>query len=711
MNLPFNHNNHQRIKISFSQAFNLLVPYVIRRIAGQLKSVALIILYLLVFQTMVLRVGVAQASIIAIGLGFVVLGLTFFIEGLFLGMMPLGETLGIKLPRKTSVPNILIFAFILGIGATFAEPSIGVLRAAGNSVRPWDAPLLFLMLNKYSFWLLIAVGVGVGIGVMCGMLRFLYNWSLKPFILFPVLFILGFSFWAAFNPNMRAITGIAWDCGGITTGPVTVPLVLALGIGICRVAGSASSGIAGLGVVTLASLYPILTVMLLGLPLLSSVPEPMSEAAFASPVNRDKCAVLFNSEERLAGYVLKNGTPAARSALFGNDTAKLFACLRTLAADGDFRAHVLGNDWDIARVEKFTKEIVAQQAAKGTAEKLIAAAENPALHEGEKADRGWLSAAVLSNCKLAVRAIVPLCLFLFLVLYLLRERPGRADEIIAGILFALIGLGFFNVGMELGLARIGRQVGIFLPSTFKAIEVTDKSTVIRNFDTALVNQAIGPDGAKTGFFNARFGSRYVQVPYLPDRFDARSREYIYTPRQGPLTGREKDFWGYFVLFLFAFIMGYGVTLAEPALMTLGIKVEELTVGIFRKGLLMQSSALGVALGMVFGLVKVLWDIPVIYLLVPPYLAALVLTFLVKEEFANIAWDSGAVTTGPVTVPLVLAMGLGIGSQLHLTEGFGILALASVWPVVSVLCAGMIKQWQRKAAVTMMAVKQGGEAGS
>ena len=94
--------------------------------------------------------------------------------------------------------------------------------------------------------------------------------------------------------------------------------------------------------------------------------------------------------------------------------------------------------------------------------------------------------------------------------------------------------------------------------------------------------------------------------------------------------------------------------------------------------------------MVFGLVKVLWNIPVIYLLVPPYLAALVLTFLVKEEFANIAWDSGGVTTGPVTVPLVLAMGLGIGSQLHLTEGFGILALASVWPVVACSLRGYDK---------------------
>jgi hypothetical protein len=701
-----NHPTPARIKISFSQAINLLVPYVKKRIGQQLKSVALIILYLLVFQTVVLRLSLAHASTIALGLGMVVVGLTFFIEGLFLGMMPLGETLGVKLPRKAGVPFILVFAFILGVGATLAEPSIGVLRAAGNSIKPWEAPLLFLMLNKYSSWLVIAVGVGVGIAVMCGMLRFLYNWSLKPLILFPVLFLLGLSLWAAFDPNMRAITGIAWDCGGITTGPVTVPLVLALGIGICRVAGSGSSGIAGLGVVTLASLYPIITVMLLGLPLLPSVPQPMSETAFAAHENRGTCAALFESEERMIGYMLKNGTPAGRAALFGNDTTKLSVYLRSLVNDGDLRAHVLGNGWDVAQVEKLSREIGALQAANGTAETLIARMQGRAKAETE--ENGWLVTAVLSNIKLAVRAIVPLCLFLFLVLYLLRERPGRTDEIVMGILFALFGLGLFNVGMELGLAKIGRQVGNYLPSTFKAVEVTGKTTVITNFDTAFVAMAIGPDGARTGFFNARFGNRYVQVPYSPDRYDPRSREYVYTPQKGPLTGRESDFWGYFVLFLFALVMGYGVTLAEPALTTLGIKVEELTVGIFRRGLLVQSAALGVAIGMAFGLVKILWDIPVIYLLIPPYLIALVLTLFEREEFANIAWDSAGVTTGPVTVPLVLAMGLGIGSQLRVVEGFGILALASVWPIVSVLSVGMIKTWQRKAAVKMMSARQGEE---
>ena len=63
-------------------------------------------------------------------------------------MALLGETCGIRLPQKTVLPVILLFAFILGLGATFAEPAIGVLKSAGSSVTPWDAPLLFLLLKN-----------------------------------------------------------------------------------------------------------------------------------------------------------------------------------------------------------------------------------------------------------------------------------------------------------------------------------------------------------------------------------------------------------------------------------------------------------------------------------------------------------------------------------------------------------------------------------
>jgi len=71
---------------------------------------------------------------------------------------------------------------------------------------------------------------------------------------------------------------------------------------------------------------------------------------------------------------------------------------------------------------------------------------------------------------------------------------------------------------------------------------------------------------------------------------------------------------------------------------------------------------------------------------------LVVTWMSSEEFVNVAWDSAGVTTGPVTVPLVLAMGLGLGNAVNAVEGFGILALASLFPILSVLVTGL---WVRR----------------
>ena len=82
-------------------------------------------------------------------------------------------------------------------------------------------------------------------------------------------------------------------------------------------------------------------------------------------------------------------------------------------------------------------------------------------------------------------------------------------------------------------------------------------------------------------------------------------------------------------------------------------------------------------------------------LIPLYLLACVLTYFSTEEFVNVAWDSAGVTTGPVTVPLVLAMGLGLGNAVSATEGFGILSMASICPILAVLFMGLFIQFQQK----------------
>ena len=230
---------------------------------------------------------------------------------------------------------------------------------------------------------------------------------------------------------------------------------------------------------------------------------------------------------------------------------------------------------------------------------------------------------------------MPLCSILLIVLMVgLRQKPKYLDELIIGIACAVIGMCLFNLGISLGLSPLGSQLGQNVVSTFERIM---------------------PWGAE-GFVDPMFASTTA---------------------------------GKCLAILFGFILGYGATLAEPALNALGSTVEKITVGAFKKSLLMQAVALGVALGIGTGVAKIAFNLELWYLLLPPYTLLLILTFLSSEDFVNFGWDSAGVTTGPITVPLVLAMGLGIGSKTGAIDGFGVLSLASVGPILTVLTVGLI----------------------
>jgi len=684
---------NKRVTISWRQAIGLIVPYVKSRIMEQVRSVWLIVLYLLLFQVLVLGIPIVDGAVITFGMAMVIIGLAFFMEGLLLGLMPLGELIGLKLPQRAGLAIILVFAFTLGFGVTLAEPAIGALKILGSSVKAWDAPLLFILLNRYAHYLVFAVGIGVGCAVVFGMLRFLYNWSLKPFlyVLVPVLTIVSIA--ASFNPNLLYLTGLAWDCGAVTTGPVTVPLVLALGIGITRIVGGADSGVSGFGVVTLASLFPILTVLALGMILLPQVPSPLPEKDFLSVEHRDETLVLFDDEDALVRYAFVHGGEPGVTAYFGDIPARR-AFVAEMAADGSARSRIFGDDepkfmrW-VARHGSVEEKITLFGSVKGAREYLVAPSSSA----------GWGAAALfMRNFRASAQAIIPLTLFMLLVLFLvLRERLPRTDETTFGIAVAFIGMGLFNVGMETGLSKIGDQVGSKLPSSFTALPLEEKRETIMNFSPSGVSEAISSAGGTERFFFRRTDQGIETIPYREENYDEMTATYVHVPRVGPLFGPERGVVGIIVVLLFAFFMGYGATLAEPALNALGIKVEELTVGTFKKSFLMQAVAVGVGIGITFGVAKIIWDIPLIWLLAPPYLLLLFVSKISSEEYVNIGWDSAGVTTGPVTVPLVLAMGLGIGTQVGVVEGFGILAMASVYPILSVLLTGLYAARKRRPA--------------
>lgn len=121
--------------------------------------------------------------------------------------------------------------------------------------------------------------------------------------------------------------------------------------------------------------------------------------------------------------------------------------------------------------------------------------------------------------------------------------------------------------------------------------------------------------------------------------------------------------------------------------------------------MIQSVAIGVGLGTLLGMLKILLEIPLVWIIVPVYLFLLILNTFSKSEFIDIAWDSAGVTTGPITVPLIIAMGLGIGNQMGTVDGFGVLAAASAFPILSVLLMGMIVEKSRKLSLRDSELKE------
>ena len=530
----------ERLKLNAGEVYQLLRPYVSVRFMEQVKAVVPLGIYLILFQVLILQQLEADYWIITAGLFAVIVGLMFFMEGLKRGLMPFGTVIGSTLPRKSSLPVVLFVTLLLGIGVTFAEPAIGALKAAGQNVSVEQAPYLYALLNDWSDVLVLVVGASVGLAAVLGTLRFLYGWSLKPMIYLALAPVLALTLYAAFDPQLQTIVGLAWDCGAVTTGPVTVPLVLSLGIGIAAAAGKGEAGLSGFGIVTLASLFPITGVLLLAMYLSFTLsPEQIIEAA------------------RLA----------------------------SAAADSSVTP--------------------------------------------------WYERTPGMEIILGIRAILPLVVFLFLVLrFVLGERLKNPGEIFYGIGLAILGMCIFNLGLTYGLSKLGGDVGSLVPAAF----------------TVIPDMAVSPI-------------------------------YLYGI-------------GVTLALLFGWALGFGATLAEPALNALGETTENLTNGVFKKKTLLMAVSLGVAFGIAAGLAKLIFDLPLVWLIVPGYLLAIVLTFFSSEEFVNIAWDSAGVTTGPITVPLVLAMGLGIGSAMNAVEGFGILCLASIGPILSVMITGL---WARYKA--------------
>ncbi|NJP36659.1 DUF1538 family protein [Alkalicoccus luteus] len=184
------------------------------------------------------------------GVVMVGLGLFLFLVGVHIGLLPIGEMIGSALPKTNKIWLILLTGFVLGVVVTIAEPDVRVLSSQVDDVSGGEIANLTLV---YS------VALGIGFFVMMAMARTVFNIPLKYLLVggYTAVGIL-----ALFTPP--SFLPISFDAGGVTTGPMTVPFILALGVGVASVLRGKSSSSEGFGLVALASIGPILAVMILG---------------------------------------------------------------------------------------------------------------------------------------------------------------------------------------------------------------------------------------------------------------------------------------------------------------------------------------------------------------------------------------------------------------------------------------------------------------
>ena len=230
--------------------------------------------------------------------------------------------------------------------------------------------------------------------------------------------------------------------------------------------------------------------------------------------------------------------------------------------------------------------------------------------------------------------VLPIAIFLFLFQrFIIGHRLTNAPQIAVGFLFVVVGLGLFLDGLDQSLFPLGRLM---------AAQLTDPEFVA----------ASGGGGATT-------------------------------------VSWQDFYWVY----LFAAAIGFAATMAEPSLIAIAMKANSVSGGAIGVVGLRVAVAIGVAAGVSLGCFRIVTGLPLHYFIATGYLAVIVQTFSAPRLIIPLAYDSGGVTTSAVTVPLVAALGLGLAEAVPgrsvLLDGFGLVAFASLFPIIMVLAYGQL----------------------
>ena len=238
--------------------------------------------------------------------------------------------------------------------------------------------------------------------------------------------------------------------------------------------------------------------------------------------------------------------------------------------------------------------------------------------------------------------VLPIAAILFGFQFAVIRKPlPNLGRVLMGFLWVLLGLSLFLIGLEWALFPLGRLM---------AQQLTDPAFL------ASVNNVEAVTGSV--------------------------RELVWTD--------------YYWVYLFAFLIGFATTIAEPSLIAVAIKANEVSGGAIGVWGLRLSVALGVAIGISLGCYRIVVGDPIHWYIMTGYLVVVLQTLVAPKLIIPLAYDSGGVATSTVTVPLVAALGLGLAETVPgrnpIIDGFGLIAFASLFPIMSVMAYAQISQW-------------------
>ena len=236
--------------------------------------------------------------------------------------------------------------------------------------------------------------------------------------------------------------------------------------------------------------------------------------------------------------------------------------------------------------------------------------------------------------------VVPIAAIIFgFQLFVLRKPIPHVGRVLAGFLYVLIGLAFFLEGLELALFPLGKLM---------AAQLTDPTFIA-----------------------------------------------------GVTHHTSLNWEDYYWVYLFAFAIGFSTTIAEPSLLAVALKANQVSAGSIGVMGLRVAVALGVAIGIALGSYRIVSGTPLHWYIIAGYIVVIIQTYYAPRLIIALAYDSGGVTTSTVTVPLVAALGLGLASTVPgrstLLDGFGLIAFASLFPIMSVMAYAQLSEWRAKRA--------------